>query len=65
MPNFGFVGLTATLRSKPACERSELAASGHDPAFLIRMPVSSQCFGLVLIGEGDVQGRIGRGNPWS
>jgi hypothetical protein len=34
-------------------------AGGNDPVFLIRVPLGAQRFGAVLVGEGDVQGRVG------
>ena len=52
-----------TSSAKPGREGGEVAAGGDDPPFLIRVPLGAQGFGAVLIGEGDVQGRLGGGDP--
>ena len=31
--------------------------------FLVRLPVGAQGLGAIFIGEGDVQGRVGGGDP--
>ena len=48
---------------EPGREGREVAAGGNEPAFLIRVPVGAQGLGAILIGEGDVQGRVGGGDP--
>ena len=51
------------LGSEPSLEGLEFAADGHDPAFLIRVPLSAQGFSAILVREGDVQGRLAGGDP--
>ena len=40
--------------AEPGSEGGEVAAGGNDPQFLIRVPLGTQRFGAVLVGEGDV-----------
>ncbi len=51
------------LSGKPSSERSEIETGGDDPKFLVGNPVGTQGFGLVLIGEGDVQRSLSLGDP--
>ena len=43
----------------------EVKACRDDPAFLIGVPVSTQGFGLVLIGEGDIENGVDSGGAHS
>ncbi len=44
---------------EPGLEGFEFETCRDDPAFLIGVPDSAEGFGLVLIGEGDIEGGLG------